>query len=81
MPEVTNQGSRRFRLSMEDGKSSIRGFLIGLSGLALTYLTLKSNWVPTEYAPFLWVIYASLVNIARKFLADNSINLKGGLKQ
>jgi hypothetical protein len=71
-------GSPRYRLDTEDLHSIKRGFLIGLSGLVLTYLTLKSNWIPTEYQPFLWVIYATLVNTARKFLQSN---LKGGLEQ
>ena len=71
-------GSPRYRLDTEDLHSIKRGFLIGLSGLVLTYLTLRAKFIPAEYQPFLWVIYASLVNIARKFLQSN---LKGGLKQ
>jgi hypothetical protein len=73
------KGSPRYRLNIEDLHSIKRGFLIGVSGVILTYLTLKSDFVPIEYEPFLWVIYASLVNLARLWLKDNT-KLKGGIK-
>ena len=74
-------GSPRYRLNIEDLHSLKRGILIGVSGLVLAYLTLRAKWIPVEYEPFLWVIYATLVNAARLFLKDSQSNLKGGLKQ
>jgi len=79
MPTTHIEGSKRFVLNTRDWSSIGKGFLIGASGLLLTFLTSKYiTQIPIEYHPFITVIYATLVNLARKYLMDYSNQMKGG---
>lgn len=65
--------SKPFQLSKEDIKKVGKGAVIAVSGALLTYIT---ELIPTidfgAYAPLIASIWAIIVNLAWKFIKDNS---------
>lgn len=66
-------GSERYALTVEDSQKIGKGLLIAIGGAALTYL---SEMIPNvdfgQWTPVVVAAWSAVLNIARKYLSDNT---------
>lgn len=75
--------SKKYKLNKEDGFKVWRGFVIFLAGTTIAYATeilpaidwtIMVNDVPFNFTPIVGGLFGSLIELARRWLADYSQN-------